>query len=114
MEGVTEVPFKFEYDSTSGKYGYRDGADTFHPFNDGSGATIISKSISGSTSWSRSASSLGLTKILGVSSSVIGAYRAGNCYLNINSNGSSISGSIDVTSSGGASLSSWSITVIGY
>lgn len=37
MEGVTEVPFKFEYDSTSGKYGYRDGADTFRPFNDGSG-----------------------------------------------------------------------------
>ena len=35
--GVTDVPFKFEYDSASGKYGYRDGADTFRPFNDGSG-----------------------------------------------------------------------------
>jgi hypothetical protein len=40
MEGVTEVPFKFEYDSSSGKYGYRDGADTFRPFNDGSGGSV--------------------------------------------------------------------------
>jgi len=40
MEGVTEVPFKFEYDSTSGKYGYRDGADTFRPFNDGEGGSF--------------------------------------------------------------------------
>jgi hypothetical protein len=37
MEGVTEVPFKFEYDSSTGKYGYRDGADTFCPFSDGDG-----------------------------------------------------------------------------
>ena len=41
MEGVTEVPFKFEYDSTSGKYGYRDGADTFRPFNDGGGSDPV-------------------------------------------------------------------------
>ena len=41
--GTKSVDFQFIYDSTSGKYGYKDGADTFHPFNDGSGggATLI-------------------------------------------------------------------------
>ena len=41
MEGTQEVAFKFEYDSASGKYGYRDGADTFCPFSDGSGGGDI-------------------------------------------------------------------------
>lgn len=30
--GTSKVPFRFVYDSTSEKYGYLDGADTFHPF----------------------------------------------------------------------------------
>ena len=36
------MPFEFVYDSASGKYGYKDGADTFRPFNDGSatGSTV--------------------------------------------------------------------------
>lgn len=29
------VPFRFSYDSASQKYGYLDGADTFHPFSSG-------------------------------------------------------------------------------
>lgn len=49
MEGVKEVSFKFEYDSASGKYGYRDGADTFHPFNDGSGGDFPIADIVGHT-----------------------------------------------------------------
>ena len=32
--GTKAVDFEFIYDSTSGKYGYKDGADTFRPFND--------------------------------------------------------------------------------
>ena len=30
--GTASVPFRFVYDTTSEKYGYLDGADTFHPF----------------------------------------------------------------------------------
>jgi hypothetical protein len=33
--GIAEVPFKFEYNSATGEYGYRDGADTFCPFKSG-------------------------------------------------------------------------------
>ena len=30
--GEDNVPFRFVYDTTTEKYGYLDGADTFHPF----------------------------------------------------------------------------------
>ena len=39
--GNDKVPFRFIYDATTQKYGYLDGADTFHPFNDGGGGASI-------------------------------------------------------------------------
>ena len=35
--GTQQVPFRFTYNQTTQKYGYLDGADTFHPFSEGGG-----------------------------------------------------------------------------
>lgn len=37
--GANKVLFRFTYDATTQKYGYLDGADTFHPFSDGGGGS---------------------------------------------------------------------------
>ena len=39
----SNVPFQFIYDSNTQKYGYKDGADTFHPFSSGASIPTLEK-----------------------------------------------------------------------
>lgn len=65
-------------------------------------------------SWSFTAASLGMEKILGVSSSSMTAYRTnGTMRITVNSDGTSISGVGGETETSSV-FYSWSVTIIGY
>lgn len=76
--------------------------------NNNNSFKTVTKSVG--SSWSFSASQLGMSKIIGISQSSMSGYRANSP--NIYVNQTSTSGSVDL-SSGGAYLTSWTVTFVG-